>query len=36
MEEILYDPQTSGGLLISADSIDADELLKDLNLTKIK
>ena len=30
MEEILFDPQTSGGLLISVSSTDADELLKEL------
>ncbi|MEQ8155541.1 MAG: selenide, water dikinase SelD [Clostridiaceae bacterium] len=36
LEEILYDPQTSGGLLISVDSRDADNLMKDLNELEIK
>lgn len=36
MEEILFDPQTSGGLLISVDSQDAEELLNDLNELEIK
>ena len=31
MEEILYDPQTSGGLLISVHRDDADALLADLS-----
>ena len=31
MEEILFDPQTSGGLLISVDKDDADALLAELN-----
>jgi selenide,water dikinase len=31
MEEILFDPQTSGGLLISVDEKDAENLLKELN-----
>jgi len=30
LKEILYDPQTSGGLLISVSKAEADELLKDL------
>jgi len=30
LKEILYDPQTSGGLLISVSASDADKLLKDL------
>ncbi len=32
MEEIMFDPQTSGGLLIACDSKDADELLKRLKV----
>ena len=28
MEEILFDPQTSGGLLIAVDSADASALLE--------
>lgn len=31
LEEILYDPQTSGGLLISVNSEHAQEVLKELN-----
>lgn len=31
MEEILFDPQTSGGLLISVDKADVEELLKELS-----
>ncbi len=30
MEDILYDPQTSGGLLISVESDLADMLLEDM------
>jgi selenide,water dikinase len=30
MEEVLFDPQTSGGLLVAAAPGDADSLLKDL------
>ena len=30
MEEVLFDPQTSGGLLIAVDPKDAKSLLKDL------
>lgn len=30
MQDILYDPQTSGGLMISVDSKDADKLLYEL------
>ena len=30
MQDILYDPQTSGGLLIAVDERDAEHLLKDL------
>jgi selenide,water dikinase len=30
MEEILFDPQTSGGLLISVHQDDADALLAEL------
>ena len=29
-QDILFDPQTSGGLLICADSESADDLLKEL------
>lgn len=36
LEEILYDPQTSGGLLISLPSEYADELLEKLNKLEIK
>ena len=36
MEEILFDPQTSGGLLISVASEDADKLLADLDELDIK
>ena len=35
MEEILFDPQTSGGLLISVDPEDAVSLLKDLEELEI-
>lgn len=36
LEEILYDPQTSGGLLISVPSEYAENLLEDLNSLEIK
>ncbi|MDF2504178.1 selenide, water dikinase SelD [Clostridium sp.] len=36
VEEILFDPQTSGGLLISVDKFQAQDLLKDLNELEIK
>ncbi len=36
MEEILFDPQTSGGLLISVAASDADSLLKELLRLPIK
>ncbi|MGB6127612.1 MAG: selenide, water dikinase SelD [Psychrilyobacter sp.] len=36
MEEILFDPQTSGGLLISVTNEDADKLLADLEELDIK
>ena len=36
MKEILFDPQTSGGLLISVAPDDADELLAELNTLDIK
>ena len=33
MEDILYDPQTSGGLMIAVNEKDANNLLKDLQNT---
>ena len=36
LEEIMYDPQTSGGLLISVPESQATELLKRLNTFEIK
>ncbi len=30
MEEILFDPQTSGGLLVSIEKRDADKCLEEL------
>lgn len=36
MEEILFDPQTSGGLLISVADSDADKLLADLEELDLK
>ena len=36
LEEIMYDPQTSGGLLISVPESQATELLKRLNTLEIK
>lgn len=36
LEEILFDPQTSGGLLISLSSDEADELLKELQELDLK
>lgn len=36
LEEIMFDPQTSGGLLISADKFQAEALLEDLNKLEIK
>lgn len=36
LEEILYDPQTSGGLLISVPSEYAEEMLEKLNRLEIK
>lgn len=35
MQEILFDPQTSGGLLISVDADKAEELLKELNALEL-
>lgn len=35
-EELLYDPQTSGGLLVSIPSHQADEFIKELNTTHNK
>ena len=36
LEEIMYDPQTSGGLLISLPESEAHELLEKLNTLEIK
>lgn len=36
MEEILFDPQTSGGLLIAVDASDADALWKELCQLEVK
>ncbi len=36
LEEILFDPQTSGGLLISVDARKSENLLKELNELEIK
>lgn len=36
IEEILFDPQTSGGLLASVDKFQAEDLIKDLNELEIK
>lgn len=36
LEEIFFDPQTSGGLLISVDEKDATKLLEELNTLEIK
>jgi selenide,water dikinase len=36
MQDILFDAQTSGGLLISVDAAKADRLLKKLHLAGIK
>lgn len=36
LEEILFDPQTSGGLLISVSSDEADDLLKELQEFDLK
>lgn len=36
MQEILFDPQTSGGLIISVDKDECDNLLEDLNRLPIK
>ena len=36
MREILFDPQTSGGLLISVKAADAENLLRELNELEIK
>ena len=36
LEEIMYDPQTSGGLLISVPESEAPELLERLNTLEIK
>ena len=30
MEEVLFDPQTSGGLLVAVDAEEAEALLSDL------
>lgn len=36
LEEVLYDPQTSGGLLVSIDSKDAEEALEELKANNIQ
>lgn len=36
MEDILFDPQTSGGLLISLPKTEVDDLMKELNKLEIK
>ena len=36
IEEILFDPQTSGGLLISVDSEDSDALLEELGTLSLR
>ena len=36
MQELLFDPQTSGGLLISVKESDAQALLNELNLLELK
>lgn len=36
MEDILFDPQTSGGLLISLPRSEADNLMKELNQLELK
>lgn len=36
MEDILFDPQTSGGLLVSCSKKDAEKILKELNELEIK
>ena len=33
MQDILYDPQTSGGLLIAVDAKDGEDLLRQLQST---
>ena len=35
MEEILFDPQTSGGLLIAVNPKDADELIEELKTLEL-
>jgi len=35
-EELLYDPQTSGGLILSLPKAQADELLKELKVAGVK
>ncbi len=35
LEEVLYDPQTSGGLLVSINKDDAEDAIKELKEKKI-
>lgn len=35
MEEILFDPQTSGGLLVAVNPDDVDDIMKELNTLKL-
>jgi selenide,water dikinase len=35
LADVLYDPQTSGGLLICVDRENADKLLKDLKANSV-
>lgn len=35
MEEVLFDPQTSGGLLVAVDPVQAQQLLEDLRAKEL-